>query len=260
MSGIRQFSLLFFCASFNSVVNAQQLVVEHIANAGVKISSGDRTVLIDALFGPHQRFNSLNEKAFSELIEQGAQVVMTSHYHSDHFAGKRARQYLRANEETMFIAPPQVLDYLSDLGNLPFLKGPQLTDFQSTKFSHKGVDITVLNFPHMSPEQTADVQNYAYIVKINGWKILHIGDGGINPTIIDGLNLADRNIDLALLHDLCPEQEDCVERIKQIGAKQVAFYHMTDDRTEPVGSWITENYPAARMLVTGQQPVLMSKE
>lgn len=111
----------------------------------------------------------------------------------------------------------------------------------------------------MSPELTVDVQNYAYIVKINGWRVLHIGDGEISAEIIEGLKLANQDIDVVLLHDLCPEQNDCVKRIEQISARHVAFYHMTDNRTGPVGDWIVNHYPGIHMLVTGQKPIKLSR-
>lgn len=257
MSARKYLSFLFLCTMFCYHANAQQLVVELIANAGVKISSGNKVVLIDALFGPHERFNYLNENAFKDMVNLDVAAVMTSHHHDDHFGDKRALQYLQANTNTMFVAPPQVLDYIVKRTEHSLLKAPKLKDFQSVSYAHRGVNITVLNFPHMSPELTADVQNYAYIVEINGWRVLHIGDGGISPEIINGLKLADEGIDLSLLHDLCPEQDDCVQRIQQIGAKQVAFYHMTDERVEPVGAWIKQNYPNAQMLVTGQKPIVL---
>ena len=259
MSRITCLFLFVIYTSFTHLTHASSLVIEHVANAGVKVSSGDKSILIDALFGPHFRFNSLNNDDYATLVEQGAVAVMTSHYHSDHFGGKRAVRFLEKNPETLFIAPPQAYEQMANQVEHNLIKAPQLEKYHSVKYTHQGVTITVFNHPHMSLEQTADVQNFAYITEINGWKVLHIGDGEINEEIISKLKLDGYGIDVALLHDLCPEQPDCVERIQQIGAKVVGFYHMVDARAEPVGRWIKDHYPGARMLVTGQEPIVLSR-
>ncbi|GAB5381178.1 MAG: hypothetical protein Alis3KO_16310 [Aliiglaciecola sp.] len=250
---------IFALYGFFSVnVSANQLVIEHIANAGLKLSSGGKTVLIDAIFGPHDRFNSLNDNEFLELVNQGADAVLVSHIHDDHFEQSRSVQFLTSNPGTLFLAPPQTAHSVKANIEHSRLRDPELKNYESRPYVNNGVKIVALNFPHMSPELTADIQNFAYIVEIEGWKVLHIGDGGINAEVIAGLNLAEQEIDIALLHDLCPEQEDCVERIKQIGATHVAFYHMTDDRVEPVGKWIKQNYPSAKMLVTGFETLVLN--
>lgn len=260
MSAIKHLALLLFTALFCLKSQANQLVVEHIANAGIKISSGKQVVLIDALFGPHHRFNSLSDEDYAQLVEQSATAVLTSHYHDDHFGAPRAKQFLDANPDTLFVSPPQVMEMFQHNIDHPLLHAPLLSGFQSARFSHQGVNITALNFPHMSPEQTAHVQNYAYIVEINGWKVLHVGDGGIESEIIDGLKLDERDIDVTLVHDLCPERDDCVARLKQIGAQRVGFYHMMNQRAKPVGAWIDMHYPIARMLVTHQAPIVLERE
>jgi hypothetical protein len=43
-----------------------------------------------------------------------------------------------------------------------------------------------------------------------------------------------------------------------MGVKHLAFVHMTDDKAEPVDTWIAENYPITNMLVTGHEKVILS--
>ena len=63
--------LILTLSSYCQTLSADELKVEHIANAGVKISSAGQVVLIDALFGPHKRFNFLNEEDFNKLTKEG---------------------------------------------------------------------------------------------------------------------------------------------------------------------------------------------
>lgn len=80
------FNLLYL---FSASLFASDLVVEHVANAGVKISSGNRVVLIDAIFATHERFNFLDETEFSQFAKQGADAALVTHFHDDHFGEKR---------------------------------------------------------------------------------------------------------------------------------------------------------------------------
>ena len=88
-----------------------------------------------------------------------------------------------------------------------------------------------------------------------GWKVLHIGDGDITASRIDGLNLAQRNIDVALVHDRCLVQKDCAQRMKQMNVGKVVFIHMTDNRIKPVMAWIKEHLRSASILATGHGKV-----
>jgi len=259
MFKLKNITYFLLLSLFSSVSLGTELVIEHIANAGVKISSGNKTVLIDALFGPHKRFNSLSEKAFTQLTKQGADVALTTHRHSDHFGAKRTSNFLKHNPDTLFISTPQVLKKLAGKVASPQLRTESLAAFQSKLFSHHNVNVSVLNFPHGDPGVHAKTQNYAYLVDINGWKVLHIGDAGINVEQIEGLKLAKKNIDVALIHDRCLRQSDCEQRIKQMNVGKVAFIHMTDEQIKPVSTWIKKNLANATMLVTGYESVSLKK-
>ena len=235
-----------------------KLVVEHIANAGVKISSGQHSVLIDALFGPHSYFNSLDDKEFSTLSKQGADIAMATHAHSDHFSAKRTSAFLAQNPSAIFIGTPEMQEPLAGSTAGRQVLTPTLDDFQTREYSHNKVKVTVLNFPHMAPHQT-QAMNYAFLVEINGWKVLHVGDGDVNGDIIRGLKLREMNIDLALIHDLFPvrKKDSYKTLIKQMNIKKVAFVHMTDDKAAPLASWLKENLPDATMLVTDYERVVL---
>ena len=245
--------------TFSYISLATELNIEHVANAGVRISSGDQTVLIDALFGPHKRFNSLSDEDFTPLIRQGADIALATHAHSDHFSSKRTLAFLKQNPETLFIGTPQVLELLDKNNVSSQLASESLIEFQSKQFTHHNINVTALNFPHGDPEYHGKTQNYGYLVEINGWKILHVGDAGINSERIEGLKLSERNIDLALIHDRCLRQNDCVELIGQMNVGKVAFIHMTDDKTEPLVKWLKVNFPNATVLVTGYERMQLNK-
>jgi len=254
---------LLFSLAINMVClssMASELSVEHVANAGVKITSGGKSVLIDALFGPHSRFNYPSDKHFARLSQQGADVALATHAHSDHFGANRVSQFLNDNPSTLFIGTPDMLQQLKDKASLSQLTTASLSQFQSKTFEHNNIKVTVLDFPHMQPRPGQAV-NFAYLVQINGWRVLHVGDADINRQVIQGLNLADYHIDLALIHDLFPvRKKHYGELLKLMKPKKVAFVHMTDDKAEPLAQWLKDNLPEAGMLVTGYEKINMKKE
>tara|TARA_R110002096_G_scaffold190089_4_gene371034 strand:- start:813 stop:947 length:135 start_codon:yes stop_codon:yes gene_type:complete len=44
-----------------------------------------------------------------------------------------------------------------------------------------------------------------------------------------------------------------------MGAKKIAFMHMTDDKAKLLKKWIAENMPDGEMLVTGYENVVMQR-
>ena len=259
MLKLKNIIIIVTLCTFSNISLATELLIEHVANAGVKVSSGDKSILIDALFSPHKRFNSLNDEEYTQLTLQGADVAVTTHVHSDHFGVNRVSNFLRNNPKTLFVGTPQALNKLEGKAASSQLLTERLTAFESKLFKHHGIFIEALNFPHIDPKVHATTQNYAYLIEVNGWKVIHIGDGDINSNRIDGLKLAQRNIDVVLVHDRCLMQKDCAERMKQMNVGKVIFVHMTDNRVKPVSKWIKENLPNANMLVTGHERISISR-
>ena len=252
--------LILTLSSYCQTLSADELKVEHIANAGVKISSAGQVVLIDALFGPHKRFNFLNEEDFNKLTKEGADIALATHIHADHFGIKRTAAFLDKNPQTLFIGTPQILTSLEGEVTSAQLVSEVLTDFQSTRFTHNDIKVSVLNFPHMGFDNHQKTQNYAYIVEVNGWKVLHVGDADVNADVIQGHNLADANIDIALIHDLFPvKKENYVDLLKLMNVKKVAFIHMTDNKADSLEKWLKKNIPKATMLVTGHEEVVLKR-
>jgi len=259
MFNLKNIIILLTLSVFLKPLLANELIIEHVANAGVKISSGDNTILIDALFAPHKRFNSLNDDENTQLALQGADLVIATHSHSDHFGADRVLNFIKKNPKAVFFGTEQTLNKLEGKAPSSQLLTESLSGFESKRFNHNGAYIEALNFPHMNSNVHAKTQNYAYMIEVNGWKVIHIGDGDINSNRINGLKLAEKNIDVALVHDRCLAQKDCAQRMKQMNVGKVIFVHMTDNRVRPVSKWIKENLPNANMLVTGHERISIRK-
>lgn len=261
MPAIAKSLLLAITFAFSSLATtADDLKIEHVANAGVRISSGDQVVLIDALFGPHSFFNSLDEDAQKELTEQGADIALSTHAHADHFGADRTAEFLEANPQTLFIGTPRMMELLKGKVRAHQATTEPLPVYGSRIFSHNSINVEVLNFPHMMPHDETPA-NYAYIVEMNGWRALHVGDAGMTEEAIRGLKLSEKNLDIAIIHDLFPvHQENYKELIDLMGVNKVAFMHMLDEKAAPMAKWISENLPGiGSMLVTGYEEVILKK-
>jgi L-ascorbate metabolism protein UlaG (beta-lactamase superfamily) len=249
-----------FISIFTRVSLAAELVLEYTANAGVKVSSNEKVVLIDSLFGPHHFFNALNEKNFNSLITQGADIALSTHAHSDHFSAKRTAQFLNKNKGAIFIGTPEMLVGLDEDAISDQLQLAALTGYQSKVFSHQDIKVTAYNFPHMElPDH--QMQNFGYLVEIGGWKILHVGDGDVNAEVIKGLELAEQDIDIALIHDLFPvRKKNYLELIKTMNVGKVAFVHMTDEKAKDLSEWLEKNMPSAGLLGTDFARIVLRKK
>ena len=134
-----------------------------------------------------------------------------------------------------------------------------MTGFDTKILFLNGIKVTVLNFPHMRPLE-AETKNFGFLVEIDGWRVLHVGDADINGEVIDGLQLADRNIDVVLIHDLFPvRKRNYGKLIKKMNVQKVAFIHMTDNKAEPMVRWLKQNLPDATLLVTGHERLSMKR-
>ena len=236
----------------------EPLIIEHLANAGVKITSGDKVTLIDALFGPHNRFSFLNEQEFKQLSKKGASLALTTHAHSDHFHPKQTTAFLQDNEQALFFATPQAIKHLGKITETAKILSPELTGYQSYQFTHDGIKVSVLNFPHMAPQ--AKTQNYAYLVEVDGWKVLHVGDADINTEVIAAHKLAHQDIDLLLIHDLFPVvKRNYRELITQMKVGKIAFVHIMDKQIEPLSRWVTQHLPEAKLLTKGHEKIVLRK-
>ena len=245
--------------ALSTQVYATKLTVDYVANAGVKLTVDDKVVLIDALFGPHQQFKSLTAQEFDLLTHQRADVALATHKHSDHFGAKRTSSFLKYNAKALFVGTPESVDQIKELPNLKQIKTFNFSKYQSAQINHRDISITVLDFPHMSPGK-GQATNFAYIVQMGDWKVLHVGDADVNREVINAHNLAQYQLDLVLIHDLFPQQHDNYqELIKLMNTKKVAFVHMVDEKAQPFSTWLKQHYPQGDLLVTGYEQLVMTK-
>ncbi len=260
MSTISKSLTLIILTSFVQVAAASTLKIEHIANAGVKISSGNKVILIDALSGPNQYYNTTNNNDFNLLLKSHVDITLATHEHSDHFSVEKTARLLKIKPEALFISIPKAIALLANKVDEKQWRTAHLDGFESKQFNHKDISITALHFPHSGAKPDIHkFTNYAYLVTVNEWNILHVGDADFDTAYIDGLELAKMNIDVVLLPAWVPEIEGGIERVKNLNLGKVVFLHLMDKELLTYSKLINDNLPNASMLATGYEQITLKK-
>ncbi|HPG39612.1 MAG TPA: MBL fold metallo-hydrolase [bacterium] len=193
---------LFCCARLPN-----ELTITHIANNGVFLSSPQGNVLYDALYDQgHGIYMIPDAQLRKQMIDgespfQQVDLYLVSHQHIDHFYPPYVAEFLAQHQEARLAASPQVCD---SLRNTPDIAGQVC----SIQLELGGVIDTVLqNIPikiyrtrHVG-ETDGATMNYAFLLTINGLKILLPGDGPFdnNLDLYSRFNLEQEQIDILFI-------------------------------------------------------------
>lgn len=188
---------------------AQEIQVQYLANEGVRISNKHTVIYIDALFGnKFEAFDylpkdTLNRVLTDEKDRAKSTFILTSHVHGDHFNADITGEFLKFNPKALFISPQETIDEFQntfeDFQDLSEqVKTVALQKYQRHIFEFEHIKITIISLDHLGKSPWKEAVNFAYILEMNGKKILHFGDASINETNLKALNLPEMNIDVAI--------------------------------------------------------------
>jgi len=229
------FLLAFLLTNFST---AQTTEIQYLVNEGVLIKSGVHKILIDAIFT--KEFDYLDVLADSELEKfktvkppyKDIDLILTTHVHGDHFNARFIGEHIQANKKVKFLATQEVInDFSKKFGNYNAIIDrintvtPEL--FTSKIVDFKGITIEVLRIEHFGTKPWSEAENTAFLIHVNGKKILHFGDGKIDLKNLKPFNLKDKNIDVAILPYWqlgSLDQKDIIE--KYINPKQILVAHI----------------------------------
>jgi L-ascorbate metabolism protein UlaG (beta-lactamase superfamily) len=185
--------------------------VTFVDNSGFLITVGDQKVLIDALFEGFPRFN-------------GADLILATHNHADHFSAELVQQYMQNNPKTVFISTKQAASQLTGFGDRVIVVDPVAGSPVNVEANGIGVEAIYLNHGY-PPNDSTEVFNNGYVVTIGPVKFFHTGD-------IDDLqdarqyNLVEQNIDLAFIQHFFFLDENARSLVDEVvGAKYLFPVH-----------------------------------
>lgn len=198
------------------------VTVTYIANEGFLIETGDKTILIDALFGDKEKSycdtpDSAQIRAMIKAkgIYKNIDMVAVTHEHSDHFWAPFVSEHLKNNEKGKLISCNQVINNLAESDNYEEFKDklveitPDSLTFIDTVINGIGVRVYRLNHGpyYVTDPETGkkinkhqNIQNLGFLFNINGIRIFHCGDSdNKSRTDYGHFRLDQENIDIAFL-------------------------------------------------------------
>ncbi|MFK7984270.1 MAG: MBL fold metallo-hydrolase [Saprospiraceae bacterium] len=207
--------------------------ITYIANEGVMIEYQGKKVLIDALHKsdiPLYQFtrnpfpyNMINGKTPFE----GVDLFLITHLHGDHFSPTYMKDFLTEHEETILIAPEQVIDTMEHTGLATQIYSLRGTD-KGLMYEMDGIKIHALPLIHSYPQKNAWIDNMAYFLDFDGLTILHAGDAEFLPENLKRIQrVIGKRVDYILLPDWYFEDKETIAQVRnKIKAKKYIAMHV----------------------------------
>lgn len=221
------------------------LEVTFIANAGFLISTPSHAVLIDAVFGtteepelgwaPRPKVLAAIEAAATPFDRIDA--VLASHDHLDHFEAYSLARFLASAPEAVLVCPGALAEAMKEEAPAVAwrIRGLSAAWGSSAQTGVGDLSITGLAVPHAG-EDWLDYGHLAYLVEMDGRKLLHLGDASEAAKAYEPFAwLADEEIDVAFVAPWQlrnPEMIDVLRRV--IRPEQIVLMHIRESAREEI--------------------------
>lgn len=248
------YALLLILATFS--ISAQGLKVTYIANEGVLVEGAGKKVLIDALFDDfYKDYLSPSTEVLTQMMQSDSpfdkvDLVLTTHFHRDHFEANLTGNFLTKHQESQLLTSAQVkgelaskyIDYDKIMARV---KGHQ-RGVQTLEDNVNGLKVYSFFINHAGGQRTENIENMGFIIEIGGKRLLHLGDADMNPERFKEVNLSQYNIDVALVPYWYMSSEAGIDIInKHIKAKNLIGIHYPKAPSASALAEIKKNYPEA---------------
>lgn len=239
---------------------SQNLTITYIANEGVLIESGDKKVIIDALFDKFYDDYLHPDEALLEKMISGAapyndvDLMLSTHIHRDHFAPTMTGRFLKGHPETKLISSAQLAKSVSD----DYAEGKSVSTqmdgiVRDTKVHERevnGIKVTAFFIYHAgsSDARTRKIENMGYLINVDGTKILHLGDSDMNPDRFKELDLKSMGVDIAMVPYWYLADEAGISIVNDlIAPKHLIGIHFPKAGSPMALEEIAKNFPKAKV-------------
>lgn len=157
----------------------------YLANMGVLIERGDHRVVIDALHrGALADYASLPPSLRTSLEAATGEwrdldLALTTHRHLDHFDAGAVAARLAVDSSIVYLAARETVDTLVARSTVsardPRVRAVVPPSGGATQLTLGGIGVRVLDLPH-NPTPSTGVANVGFIVDLDGFTVLHVGD------------------------------------------------------------------------------------
>lgn len=225
---------LFAILITGNILAQEKNQITYIANEGVFLEYKGNTVFIDALHKKYIQYYqpTLGKTAIGAIQKmtpfEAVDLMLVTHVHRDHFDVAYTIQFLENHEETILVAPQQVMD---SIGRIDYLTN-QFYPLQATEngpvYEMEGMTIQSIPLLHAHQEKNDWVQNLGYIVDFEGLMVLHAGDAELLDENFERLKKAiGKGVDYAILPDWFFADDESIKKVaKYIKAKKYIAVHV----------------------------------
>lgn len=211
------------------------LKISYIGNMGVLIGCDDRHILIDALhkkYKPDYVFPS--KGTVQKLIngDSGIDIALVTHHHKDHFDAVLVSDYLKENDRSIVLGSPQVTEAIApNSKEISFSNRIKeiAYDGEMHTILHDEIEIRAFKCPHVNATRHRSVQNIAYIIKIRGYSVLHVGDTNWDTarSSFKAQNVIDEKFDAVVLpYWMLLDKSSQKEVLESLTTKQIIATHI----------------------------------
>jgi L-ascorbate metabolism protein UlaG (beta-lactamase superfamily) len=208
--------------------------------------------LIDALFeNSFGRFDVPSEQLRKEMTEGKApfnkvDLYLVTHRDGDHFYAPLVIDFLKKHIETRFISSGQVTESLEGESNLK----KQITSISKevggmVNTTIGNISLKIYRVKHMGDSLGNLSINLAYLITINNFKILHIGDGpfDFNKSTYEQFHLDKEKIDILFL-EYFGQSDYKMQFVKEvIKPKYIVAVHIPPKELETESKQFLNTYP-----------------
>ena len=214
------------------------LEVTYIANEGFMVSTGSTTILIDAL--PRSKYYANTSDTLTARIIDGlapferVDYFLVTHDHPDHFNAELMSRFLLNHPAAQFMASPGTCSRLNGESMAGRgLSGIDLEPGEHRTIRGRGADIVALRLSHGAD---AGIGNLAYVVRSNGYTIVHVGDARLsdNKEFLRTLDWESYDVDLLFIEffDHSDETREIIETM--IKPDHVVLMHIPPGEEDAV--------------------------
>ncbi len=231
--------------------NREPIEVTYVGNEGFLIVSGGKKVMVDALYREGVPGYVVLPMKLRQTIERAdppfdkIDLVLATHFHADHFDPAAVGAYLRSTNGALFVSTPQSVDRVRGQmsGNPQTIKRVREMfplEGRRIRLNHHGVSIEVLNVHH---GRGRGVENLGFIIELDGWRFLHIGDSQGDADDFRRNKLHEETFDVAfipywyLAYDRMTATVTEVIRAERIVAMHIPPRGLSNSHLIALGGW-----------------------
>jgi L-ascorbate metabolism protein UlaG (beta-lactamase superfamily) len=190
-----------------------ELRILYTGNMGFLLETNGKSVMFDGLHEFYKSDFAYPDSGFAKQLILGeskgfakVDLLLISHMHKDHFSTKYSVDLLRENNRAYVLGSEQIVESIGSIlnSNDTNLKKRIHEVRYSDKisgFKRYGIFVEATKCVHAGGIKQSKIKNITYLVHLDKYKILHVGDTSWDnlKKPLNSLKATEKNIDIAIL-------------------------------------------------------------